>query len=101
MMFALPIVSGKYPDEAARVYHHHTKQSIRLKPARKTLFPKPGGLMGESAAEFISLFIVNHFQTAPFLKGFFNFWRRIFFNRSTPERPAFCREVKVWAEDRL
>ena len=61
MMFALPIVSGKYPDEAARVYHHRTKQSIRPKPARKTLFPKPGGLMGESAAEFIFFFFMDYF----------------------------------------
>ena len=61
MMFALPIVSGKYPDEAARVYHHRTKQSIRLKPARKTLFPKPGGLMGEVTADFIFFFFMDYF----------------------------------------
>ena len=61
MMFALPIVSGKYPDEVARVYHHHTKQSIRPKPVRKTLFPKPGGLMGESSAAFVIFFITNYF----------------------------------------
>lgn len=61
MMLALPIVSGKYPDEAARVYHHRTKQSIRLKPARKTLFPKVGSLMGESSAAFVIFFITNYF----------------------------------------
>lgn len=101
MMFALPIVSGKYPDEVARVYHHRTKQSIRPKPARKTLFPKPGGSMGESAAEFISLFIVNHFQTAPFLKGFFYFRRGVLSDRTSPEGSLFSRETQIRAKNWL
>lgn len=84
MMFALPIVSGKYPDKVARVYHHHTKQSIRLKPARS-----PGGLMGEVTADFIFFFIAEYFQLTPFCKGFFCFYRSILANVAIPVFSAF------------
>ena len=101
MMFALPIVSGKYPDEVARVYHHRTKQSIRPKPARKTLFPKPGGLMGESAAKLVSLSFMDYLQAAPFCKCILYFLGRILFDSFMPKGSILRRVVKIREKNRL
>ena len=71
-----------YPSHVTSYYHPLYK--FKKKPARS-----PGGLMGESSAEFIFFFIAEYFQLTPFCKSFFCFYRSILANVAIPVFSAF------------